>query len=169
MTISPLSGGLSSGGTMSKMLREKAANEYFDKLNEKFAKLKIKQGKYRVQPPSILETEAKVNVFMDKELLFEASQEEDLGNLLWDKTGKLADLQKLLEEKFSAPGQKLTESGFVVDKKGNIYCRGKAEIDGKEGSFHVKICNVKEKYVDMAHRLSSQFDIQALGVLNLLV
>lgn len=169
MTISPLSGGFSQSKPMSRMLREKAANEFFEKLNDKFAKLNLKQGKYRVTPPSILETQATVNVFIDQELLFEASQDEDFGDLLWDKTGKLADLQKVLEEKFALPNQKLTESGFVVDKKGNIFCRGKAEIDGKEGSFTVKICNVKDKYVDMASRLSSQFDVQALGVLNLLV
>lgn len=168
ISISSSTGG-NSGASITRLQREQGTEKYFAKLNDKYKRLSLHQGKYRTFPEDAYASEPPVNVFMDSEVLFTASQDEKYGNLLHQKTGKFADLQKSLEEKFLSPDRKLLESGFVVDKKGDIYCRGKGEIDGKESDFNVKICNVKDKYVDMNQRFSLQFEVQSFHLLNIRV
>lgn len=147
--------------------RATVVKNYFDKLNDKFSRLNLKEGRYRSITPSILETETKPYVFIDPELLFSAAKDEELSDQLYDKLKDVSQWQKALEEKFDVQGRKLTESGFTIDKKGNIIARGKAKINDKEGSFSVTLGNVKEKFVDITARLTNRFEVQAFQLLNL--
>ncbi len=163
MTVSSLSGGLDASAV--RPSRDLLVRDCFSRLNEKFTRITLKEGRYRT--PGQTSAAPKPNVFISSDLLFEAAQDSKVEQMLQDKLGKIPDLQKVLEEKFSVHGRKLLESGFEVDKKGNLICKGRGKVDGREESFSVTVGKISEKFADFSSRLSSRFEVQAFRLLNL--
>lgn len=163
MTVSSVSSGFSASA--GRPSRDILVRNCFSRLSEKFTRITLKEGRYRT--PGQTSSAPKPSVFISCDLLLEAAQDSKVEQLLQDKLNKIPDLQKVLEEKFSVHGRKLLESGFVVDKKGNLICKGRGEVDGKEESFSVTVGKISEKFADFGSRLSSRFEVQAFRLLNL--